>query len=43
MMTISTVTFTVYAIVAKINGSSLGINQAFTSLSLLSILQMPGM
>ncbi|KAK6210738.1 hypothetical protein LQW54_005943 [Pestalotiopsis sp. IQ-011] len=41
MVTISAVTFTVYAIVAKINGTTLGINQAFTSLSLLSILQMP--
>ncbi|ETS81802.1 hypothetical protein PFICI_06804 [Pestalotiopsis fici W106-1] len=41
IFSISAVTFTVYAIVAKISGSTLGITQAFTSLSLLSILMMP--
>ncbi|KAH8196275.1 hypothetical protein TruAng_009556 [Truncatella angustata] len=43
LMSMSAVTFTVFAIVAKVSGSgTLGISQAFTSLSLLGILIMPG-
>ncbi|KAH6657100.1 P-loop containing nucleoside triphosphate hydrolase protein [Truncatella angustata] len=42
LMSMSAVTFTVFAIVAKVSGSgTLGISQAFTSLSLLGILIMP--
>lgn len=42
MLSIQAVTFTVYAIVAEVSGSgALGINQAFTSLTLLGILIMP--
>ncbi|KAF3013497.1 hypothetical protein E8E14_005834 [Neopestalotiopsis sp. 37M] len=41
IFSITAVTFTVYAIVAKISGNTLGITQAFTSLSLLTILMMP--
>lgn len=44
MVSMSAVTFTVFAIVAKISGSgALVISPAFTSLSLLGILVMPGM
>jgi hypothetical protein len=43
MMSMSAVTFTVFAIVAKVSGTgALGISQAFTSLSLLGILILPG-
>jgi hypothetical protein len=43
MWSIQAVTFTAYAIVAEVSGSgALGINQAFTSLTLLGILIMPG-
>ncbi|KAH8682522.1 P-loop containing nucleoside triphosphate hydrolase protein [Xylariales sp. PMI_506] len=42
VVTMSAVTFTVYAIVAKVSGTgSLGISKAFTSLTLLSILINP--
>lgn len=42
MLSIQAVTFTVYAVVAEVSGSgALGINQAFTSLTLLGILIMP--
>ncbi|KAK9786665.1 hypothetical protein SCARD494_11156 [Seiridium cardinale] len=42
MISMSAVTFTVFAIVAKVSGSgTLGISQAFTSLSLLGILITP--
>ncbi|KAI0126691.1 P-loop containing nucleoside triphosphate hydrolase protein [Xylariales sp. AK1849] len=42
MLSMSAVTFTVFAIVAKVSGSgTLGITQAFTSLSLLSVLVVP--
>jgi hypothetical protein len=43
MLSMSAVTFTVFAIVAKVAGTgSLGISQAFTSLSLLAMLVVPG-
>ncbi|KAI1849072.1 hypothetical protein JX266_005033 [Neoarthrinium moseri] len=42
MLSMSAVTFTVYAIVAKVSGSgTLGISQAFTSLNLITLLAMP--
>lgn len=42
MLSIQAVTFTVYAVVAEVSGrGALGINQAFTSLTLLGILIMP--
>lgn len=43
MVAMSSVTFTVFAIVAKVSGSgALGISQAFTSLSLLAMMIIPG-
>lgn len=42
MLSIQAVTFTVYAIVAEVSGTgAIGINQAFTSLTLLGILIIP--